>query len=46
MLRSKFEGGVTSEVRGVFTYRVNEAGLIASMRGYWNLDMMKFGQEE
>ena len=45
VLHSKFEGGVTSEVRGVFTYRVNEAGLIANMRGYWNLDMMKFGQE-
>ena len=46
MLHIKFEGGVTSEVRGVFTYRVNDAGLIANMRGYWNLDMMKFGQEE
>ena len=46
LLHSKFEGGMTSEVRGVFTYRVNEAGLIANMRGYWNLDMMKFGQED
>jgi len=46
LLHSKFEGGVTSEVRGVFTYRVNDAGLIANMRGYWNLDMMKFGKEE
>ena len=33
-------------VRGVFTYRVNDAGLIANMRGYWNLDMMTFGNEE
>jgi steroid Delta-isomerase len=46
VLHSTFEGGVTSEVRGVFTYRVNDAGLIANMRGYWNLDMMKFGKEE
>jgi steroid Delta-isomerase len=46
VLNSKFEGGFTSSVRGVFTYRVNEAGLIAHMRGYWNLDMMKFGQQE
>jgi steroid Delta-isomerase len=46
VLDSKFEGGMTSNVRGVFTYRVNEAGLIAQMRGYWNLDMMKFGQQE
>ncbi|QLL06942.1 ketosteroid isomerase family protein [Mycobacterium vicinigordonae] len=45
VLDSKFEGGVTSSVRGVFTYRVNDEGLIESMRGYWNLDMMKFGQE-
>jgi steroid delta-isomerase len=29
----------------VFTYRVNEAGLIANMRGYWNMDLMQFGQE-
>lgn len=46
LLDSKFEGGITSSVRGVFTYRVNQAGLIANMRGYWNLDMMKFGKEE
>jgi steroid delta-isomerase len=45
VLHSKFDGGVTSEVRGVFTYRVNDQGLIDSMRGYWNLDMMTFGQE-
>jgi steroid delta-isomerase len=46
VLRSRFEGGFTSTVRGVFTYRVDEAGLIANMRGYWNLDAMQFGQEE
>jgi len=46
VLRSRFEGGFTSTVRGVFTYRVDEAGLIANMRGYWNLDVMQFGQEE
>lgn len=45
VLHSKFEGGFTSEVRGVFTYRVNDEGLIDSMRGYWNLQMMKFAQE-
>jgi steroid delta-isomerase len=28
------------------TYRVNDAGLITNMRGYWNLDVMKFGKEE
>ena len=46
VLDSKFEGGFTSSVRGVFTYRVNDDGLINSMRGYWNLEMMKFGKEE
>jgi steroid Delta-isomerase len=46
VLRSKFEGGLTSTVRGVFTYHVNDAGLIANMRGYWNLDVMEFGKQE
>ena len=46
VLHFRLEGGFTSEVRGVFTYRVNDAGLITNMRGYWNLDMMKFGKEE
>jgi steroid delta-isomerase len=46
VLQFKFEGGMTSEVRGVFTYRVNDAGLLTNLRGYWNLEMMKFGQEQ
>jgi steroid delta-isomerase len=45
VLRSRFEGGFTSTVRGIFTYRVNDAGLITNMRGYWNMDVMQFGQE-
>jgi steroid Delta-isomerase len=45
VLRSRFEGGFTSSVRGVFTYRVDEAGLITNMRGYWNMEAMKFGQD-
>ena len=44
VLRSQFEGGVTSAVRGVFCYRLNDEGKIANMRGYWNLDGMQFGQ--
>ncbi|MGH3555811.1 MAG: steroid delta-isomerase, partial [Mycobacterium sp.] len=28
------------------TYRVNDAGLITNMRGYWNLDAMTFGTDE
>ncbi|MCV7079221.1 ketosteroid isomerase family protein [Mycobacterium szulgai] len=46
VLDSKFDGGFTSSVRGVFTYRVNDEGLIANMRGYWNLEMMTFGKQE
>ena len=46
VLRCKFDNGFTSSVRGVFTYKVNDAGLITNMRGYWNLDMMTFGNEE
>lgn len=46
VLHSKFDNGITSRVRGVFTYRVNDDGLIANMRGYWNLDAMVFGKEE
>jgi steroid Delta-isomerase len=46
VLRSHFDNGITSTVRGVFTYRVNDAGLIANMRGYWNMDAMVFGQAD
>jgi steroid delta-isomerase len=46
LLHFRFEGGFTSTVRGVFTYKVNDAGLITNMRGYWNLEMMQFGKEE
>ena len=46
VLHSRFDNGVTSTVRGVFTYRVNDGGLITNMRGYWNLDAMTFGKDE
>ena len=46
ILHSEFDGGLRSEVRGVFTYRVDDAGLIANMRGYWNLDAMSFTQAD
>lgn len=44
VLRSEFEGGFTSTVRGVFCYRVNDEGLITNLRGYWNLEGMQFGK--
>jgi steroid delta-isomerase len=46
VLRTKFPNGFTATVRGVFTYKVNDAGLITNLRGYWNMDAMEFGQEE
>ena len=46
MLHSKFTTASPATVRGVFTYRVNDAGLITNMRGYWNMDVMEFGQED
>lgn len=45
-LHSEFENGFTSTVRGVFCYRVNDDGLIANLRGYWNLEGMQFGKPD
>lgn len=41
-LRTRLANGVQTTVRGIFTYRVNEAGKLCSLRGYWTLDVMKF----
>ena len=46
VLHTKFPNGFTTTVRGVFTYKVNDAGLITNLRGYWNMDAMTFGQED
>ena len=46
VLRSEFEGGFTSTVRGVFCYRVDDDGLITNLRGYWNLEGMQFGKRD
>ncbi|WP_422744592.1 nuclear transport factor 2 family protein [Mycobacterium sp. WMMD1722] len=45
VLRTRFPNGFVATVRGVFTYRVDDAGLITNLRGYWNMDSMQFGQE-
>jgi steroid delta-isomerase len=44
VLRTEFPNGFVASVRGVFTYKVNAAGLITNLRGYWNLEAMKFEQ--
>lgn len=40
LLHNEFDGFSTL-VRGVFTYRVNDAGLLTNLRGYWNMDAMQ-----
>jgi steroid delta-isomerase len=45
VLRTKFPNGFTATVRGAFTYRVNDEGLITNLRGFWNMDAMEFAQE-
>jgi len=44
VLHNKFEG-FSSTVRGVFTYRVNDEGLLTNLRGYWNMDAMQISKE-
>jgi steroid Delta-isomerase len=46
ILQTKFSNGFTSTVRGVFTYRVDDAGLLTNLRGYWNMDAMQFSQAD
>ena len=46
VLHTAFPNGFTATVRGVFTYRVDDSGLITNLRGYWNMDAMQFGQED
>ena len=45
-LHFEFDGGIASDVRGVFTYKVNDTGLLTNLRGYWNMDAMKISQVE
>jgi steroid Delta-isomerase len=45
VLHFTIAGKHPASVRGVFTYRVNDAGLLTNLRGYWNMDAMTFGQE-
>jgi steroid Delta-isomerase len=41
-LRSEAEGvGSHIRINGIFTYSVNEAGLITSLRGYWEPDTIE-----
>ncbi|WP_101951826.1 nuclear transport factor 2 family protein [Mycobacterium sp. 3519A] len=46
VLRTEFPNGFVASVRGVFTYKVDDAGLITNLRGYWNMDSMQFSEPE
>jgi steroid delta-isomerase len=37
-LTTAFPNGVRMEVHGIFTYRVNDAGKLTQLRGYWSLE--------
>ena len=41
-LRTRFPNGMTAVVRGLFTYHVNDDGLLTNLRGYWEMDDMSF----
>ena len=43
-LTMKFPNGASSRVSGFFTYRVDEAGKLTSLRGYWDMADMSFEQ--
>lgn len=43
VLHSEFEGGITSHVRGIFCYKLNEDHLVTNLRGYWRIEDMVFG---
>jgi steroid delta-isomerase len=43
-LSTSFSNGVTTRVRGIFTYRVNDAGKLTNLRGYWALDETEIRQ--
>jgi steroid delta-isomerase len=43
-LTTTLANGVVSKVRGIFTYRTDDAGLITNLRGFWNMGLMEFKQ--
>lgn len=45
-LRTQSPNGYVASVRGVFTYKVDDGGLITNLRGYWNMDAMHFSEPE
>ena len=40
-ITTELDGGLRAVIDGVFTYRLDEAGKLASMRGFWETDRMR-----
>lgn len=45
-LRTSFPNGVVMTVHGIFTYAVDEGGLLTNLRGYWTLADSKIEKAE
>ncbi len=45
-INATLSNGITSKVTSIFTYRVNDEGLITNLRGYWKLSDMTFIQPD
>lgn len=43
-LSTSFANGVSTRVTGIFTYRVNDAGKLLALRGYWSVEDMEVRQ--
>ena len=43
-LHTTLSNGVTTRVRSIFTYHLNDAGKLTNLRGYWTLADMTFEQ--
>ena len=44
-LNTTLPNGVTTRVRGIFTYHLNDAGKLTNLRGYWALADMVFEKD-
>jgi steroid delta-isomerase len=41
-LNTTLSNGVKTKLRGLFTYKLNDEGLLTNLRGYWTMDDMSF----
>lgn len=45
-LTTTLSNGVVTKVTSIFTYRLNDEGLLTNLRGYWKLSDMSFTQPD